>query len=231
MRKALAASPLAGAAIAGATFVVLYPILGVALWIAFVAAGGALVASALAAGVAVVRGRSRGETHEPPIRMNPMVNVAVLRARYFVALVLALVGGFMVVESFAFSTGTAASISFALGIATAAIGVGFYVMRLRSPKQVVAMFGDRIHLIVWDVLALAFTVLGAWNIVQSLVFGTSTARWLTFADGLGLLGLSLAGLVLHELSTERVVHALEVVGTAPARSEKVESDGEPVRAG
>jgi hypothetical protein len=79
-------------------------------------------------------------------------------------------------------------------------------------------------------LALAVAVLGAWNIVQSQVFAQGTVRWLTFADGLGLLGLALGGLVLHELSTERVVHALEVVGSAIDSDREAEADREPVRA-
>ncbi len=36
--------------------------------------------------------------------------------------------------------------------------------------------------------------------------------WLSFAGALGVLALSLIGLTVHELSTERVVHSLEVSG-------------------
>jgi len=53
-------------------------------------------------------------------------------------------------------------------------------------------------------------ILGAWTIVASLVFGGSAVTWLGFASGVALAGLAFAGLTLHELSTERVVHAFEV---------------------
>ena len=52
------------------------------------------------------------------------------------------------------------------------------------------------------------------------VFSAGTSRWLTFADALGLIVAALAGLAVHELSTERVVHSLEVIGESGG------SDGE-----
>jgi hypothetical protein len=53
-------------------------------------------------------------------------------------------------------------------------------------------------------------VIAGWNIVASLVFAAPAAIWLMFANGCGLLAIALAGLTLHEVSTERVVHSLEV---------------------
>jgi hypothetical protein len=53
-------------------------------------------------------------------------------------------------------------------------------------------------------------VLGAWTIVASLVFAGSTVIWLGFASGIALFALALLGLTLHEFSTERVVHSIEV---------------------
>jgi hypothetical protein len=220
MRRALVALSLSGPLLAGATFVVLYPILGVALWIAFIAAGGVLLADGFAVSAKLARrarvgaaGSDRG-TGQSAVRINPIVRVTVLRVRFFVSLALALAGGFMVVETFAFSTSTATAISFALGIAVVTVAVAFYIGRLGSPKQVVWLFRGRVRVPAWDALALLVGTIGAWNIVQTQVFADATSRWLTFADGLGLLGLTLAALVLHELSTERVVHALEVVRSA-----------------
>jgi hypothetical protein len=58
-------------------------------------------------------------------------------------------------------------------------------------------------------------LLGAWMIVASMVFGGLVITWLGFASGVALIALALAGLTLHELSTERVVHSFEV--RAPER--------------
>ena len=233
MHKRFPAVSLPGVLLAGITFVVLYLIIGVALWVAFVATGGALLAYGAAAALArgwAPSGAVSGGTEEPALHVNPIVDVGVLRARYLVTLGLALTGGFLVVDSFAFSTGTATAISFALGIAVAAVAVAFYLARVGATKQVVGLLRGRMHVAAWDLLALAVGAIGAWNIVQTQVFAQSTVKWLTFADGLGLLGLTLGGLVLHELSTERVVHALEVVGSAIGSEQEPKTDREPARA-
>jgi hypothetical protein len=96
----------------------------------------------------------------------------------------------------------------------------FYLGRLGSPKQVIGLLRERIQIPLWDLLAFTVGAIGAWNIVQSQVFGAGAVKWLSFADGLALLGLSLAGLLVHELSTERVVHALEVVSPDSVAAER-----------
>jgi hypothetical protein len=50
--------------------------------------------------------------------------------------------------------------------------------------------------------------------VASIVFSASVVTWLGFASGIGFVGLALIGLTLHELHTERVVHAFDVRTTA-----------------
>jgi hypothetical protein len=220
MRKAIGLSTAIGVLIVGATFVVLYPILGVALWIAFVATGGAMLSYSAGAVAALADGGANARRGESALSISPVLDVGVLRLRYAVTLALAIAGGFMVVESLAFSSGAMTAISFALGIGIVTLAGAFYVSRLGSPKQVIGMLRQRIQIPVWDVLAVVVGAIGAWNIVQSQVFGPMAVKWLTFADGLGLLGAALCGLIVHELSTERVVHALEVV--APSDGATVE---------
>jgi hypothetical protein len=53
------------------------------------------------------------------------------------------------------------------------------------------------------------------------VFSAGTAKWLTFADGLAMVGIGLLALILHELSAERVVHAIEIVETADGKDQYV----------
>jgi hypothetical protein len=62
-------------------------------------------------------------------------------------------------------------------------------------------------------------ILAAWTIVASLIFAGTTLTWLVFGSGLGFVGLAYAGLVLHEIRTEHVVHTL-------ALSEEREREGE-----
>jgi hypothetical protein len=58
-----------------------------------------------------------------------------------------------------------------------------------------------------------FGVLGlvaAWTAVAALVFGGAVAGWLAFADAIAMAVIAGAALALHEISTVRVVHTLEV---------------------
>jgi hypothetical protein len=57
--------------------------------------------------------------------------------------------------------------------------------------------------------------LAVWTIVVSTVFTGDTVKWLSFGEGLGFAALALAGLIAHELSTERVVHAFAVQEERP----------------
>lgn len=71
-------------------------------------------------------------------------------------------------------------------------------------------------------------VLGAWTIVASLVFVPTTAATLGFASALGFVALGVVGLTAHELTTERVVHSLEVEESEGAR--RPLADRQPVAA-
>lgn len=211
----------------GIAFVVLYPILGVTLWVSLFGAAGAIVLASLAAGIAI-RGSS---ADEGGLSLNPIVDVEVLRVRYAATLCLALLAGFMVVQTFAFAGGTVQSIGFALGIALVAAGGAGLMLSLtrQGPKQRITSPALRVP--VWDIIGALTTGIGAWQIVQTLVFSTGTSRWLTFANGCALVVFALIGLVMHELSTERVVHALELVGVAVDGDEAAERTATRIPAG
>jgi hypothetical protein len=53
-------------------------------------------------------------------------------------------------------------------------------------------------------------VIGTWTIVASVVFSLHTVMWLGFSSAAALVALGVLGLTIHELSTERVVHSIEV---------------------
>jgi hypothetical protein len=138
--------------------------------------------------------------------------------RYWLpTMALALAGGFLVVETEAFGTSTAVSIAFAVAIAVTLLE--FAAMRAARRRD------ERVFM--W--LPGAGALLGAWTIVAMNVFPTLTERWLAFASGLGILGLALAALTLHELKSERVVHSIEVRkhATASGPSDAARHVGEP----
>ncbi len=120
-----------------------------------------------------------------------------LGIRYSSYLVTALVAGFIVVVSQAFAPSTAAWIAFGAGV--------FFIVaasiRMLEPGIV--------HRLVHGSIG----ILGILIVIEALLASGSTVVWLSFAGALGVLALALIGLTVHELSTERVVHSLEVSST------------------
>ena len=125
-----------------------------------------------------------------------------MNSRFITNVAMTLIGGFLVVVSLAWSPPVFMWVMFAGGIAAILLAPAAVL-----PDRGLGQRG----------LDAALTILGAWTIVASLVFAGSTITWLGFASGCAFVALALAGLVLHEVSTERVVHSLEVSGPA-ARS-------------
>jgi len=131
-----------------------------------------------------------------------------MRIRYFSFLSLAIAAGFLVVVSQAFTAFDIANL--ALGV-----GIGMLVVALGAAA--------RFHRHVPSLLSgVAAAAISAWMIVASQVFALGTVQNLTFAEALGILGVSLAALTAHELTTERVVHSL-----APHRMAATEYDAMP----
>jgi hypothetical protein len=75
------------------------------------------------------------------------------------------------------------------------------------------LFGRTLGL--WSTLAGGMASIAIWEIVGAAVFVPNVSRWLTLANGLLIATLALAGLVAHEICTERVVHVIEVVERPP----------------
>ncbi|HLH64348.1 MAG TPA: hypothetical protein VKV27_01480 [Solirubrobacteraceae bacterium] len=118
-----------------------------------------------------------------------------MNSRYLTNIALAVMGGFVVVVSQAWSVPVFMWIMFAAGV-LAILLAGSALLPRRGLAQ--------------RVLDGIIAVLGAWTVVASLVFAGSTVTWLGFASGVAFVGLALLGLTLHELRTERVVHSFQV---------------------
>ena len=100
----------------------------------------------------------------------------------YVALLMALAAGFVIVTTFAFGHGTANAIDFGISIGLTAASVGAYLVGTSRLERAGA---------------LASYLVGAWAIlVTAGVFSGSTQRWLTFASAAAIVGLSVAGQVV-----------------------------------
>jgi hypothetical protein len=228
--KGIVAVP--GVLFAAYLWLLLDVILGVPIWVAFIAAAGALAAYAAGA-VALVARRSASAVKADPRRgdivvgddrvlVNPLLNVAALRLRFTLSLSVMLLAGWVIVETLAFSPSAQRWISFACGILAVVFGAASYAgyrLRSRDAKQSVVIPSLGYRFTPWQLLSGSVTVLGIWQIVETLVFTNMQTRWLTFANACALLILALVGLVVHEFSTERVVHVLEVAGLRPRAEE------------
>jgi hypothetical protein len=53
-------------------------------------------------------------------------------------------------------------------------------------------------------------VVGIWSVVEALIFTGDTLMWVSFATALAAGLIAIVGLIDHEMSTERVVHELQV---------------------
>jgi hypothetical protein len=119
-----------------------------------------------------------------------------MSTRYLTNIALALVAGFLVVASQAFTASAYAWLSFAGGVAIGAVALCGLALRGRGGVQ--------------RAIDAAVVVLGAWTVVSSLVFATGSVIWLGFSAAVAVLALAITGLTANELGAEQVVHSLQV---------------------
>lgn len=123
-----------------------------------------------------------------------------MSTRFISNLLLALAGGVVIVATQAFAPSVLAWIAFGV------TGVGVLLLMAATALAV-----GRGH--VQRTLDAVAAVLAAWTIVETLVFSGMVMVWLTFGAAAAIVAIGAAGLIAHELSTERVVHSLEDVRT------------------
>ena len=132
-----------------------------------------------------------------------------IRSRYpFLAMGNLLGGGFLLVGVFAWAAATAAWLGFAISIPLLLFGLAMAYSALRGGAAV----GERIGV---TTIGLITSLIAGWTIIASLVFASSTARWVIFASACAHVILSMASLVIREITTERVVHHLDVAEREP----------------
>ena len=141
------------------------------------------------------------------------------RQRFYFNLTVLGAAMLLIVAAVAFSPAAARGVGLGIGIGAFA-GSLLYVSLLVHQRRMEGSPELRLHghsIGLWSVLGGAVAGFAGWEIVQSAVFVAAVSRWLTLANGLVIAFLACAGLVAHEISTERVIHVLEVVERPPSR--------------
>jgi hypothetical protein len=116
-------------------------------------------------------------------------------SRYFTNILIALLGGTLVVFSQTLGYGAVEWTGFGVGIAVLLISI---VAQLDLQRGIAQRGLD---------VAMAVTA-GTLIVFAAGAFSGATLVWLVFAFGLGFVGLSLAGLTLHEVESWRAAHDL-----------------------
>jgi hypothetical protein len=144
----------------------------------------------------------------------------VQRERFFFNLGAVGAAVMLIVASIAFGVDAVRGIGLGIGIGGALVSFWFTAMNVHDralPGHIeVRMSRRRVGL--WTALAAAVMTVALWEAIQSAVFAPDPTRWLTFANGLVVATLAFAGLIAHELCTERVVHVLQIVDSPRDRT-------------
>ncbi|HET6550615.1 MAG TPA: hypothetical protein VFG79_19275 [Solirubrobacter sp.] len=120
-----------------------------------------------------------------------------MRIDFISRLALLLAAGFLVIVSLVWTGGTIQWLFVVGGIVMIALAANGLIRRSAPQRTLDGLLA----------------VLGAWSIVQALVFSGSALEWISFATALGAAAIGTIGLMIHETTTERVVHELSVVGS------------------
>lgn len=121
--------------------------------------------------------------------------MAALSPRYALDVVTMLGGGFLALSALTFSSGVAGWLGFGVSTGIAVLALAGALLTRRMSARI----GHG-----------ATAVVAIWSLIAALVFSGTALTWLVFADALGLLVVALADLTVHEVTTERVVHAIDV---------------------
>lgn len=133
---------------------------------------------------------------------------------------LALAGALVVLMTFALTApghhhAPVRWVAFAIGIGATCIALSALTERVLPATRGSADRG-RFDRIAGLVLSASSAAIAIAMIVTMAVFSGATARWVAFALGCGLVGASLLAYAVHELTSERVRHELEIAEPAPA---------------
>lgn len=137
---------------------------------------------------------------------------------------LALAGAFVVLSTFVWPVAgqpvSSRWLVFAVGIAATAIALVSLVERVLPRRADSLNESGSVARAAGILLTAASAAVSAGLIVLMAVLNGSDARWWAFGLGAGIVGVSLVALVIHELTSERVRHELEIAHLTTARTEQ-----------
>ncbi|SRR5579884_1221072 len=134
---------------------------------------------------------------------------------------LALAGSLVVLMSFALTApgrhhASPQWIAFAIGIAATCAALSALLERTLARDDAGPGEGGLTGRAAAITITAASAALAIAMIVTMIVLSGSSARWVAFALGCGLVGASLLASIIHELTSERVRHELEIEVPVPA---------------
>lgn len=139
------------------------------------------------------------------------------RPRFFFNLGALTAAVLLIVASVAFGPEALKGIGLGIGCGGCAVSLAFVAVLVhhRRPKghPELWLFGHGVGL--WSMLAGAVASVTIWQIVGAAVLNFSVNRWVTLGNGVAIAILACVGLVAQEITTERIIHVLEVVERPP----------------
>jgi len=142
------------------------------------------------------------------------------RQRFFFNLGALVAAMLLIVAAAAFGPGAVKGMGLGIGSGGLAVSLLFMSVLVHQRRfdgyPELELFGRELGL--WSTLAGGVAGVATWEIIDVAVFNANVNRWLTLANGLLIAALGCAGLVAHEISSERVVHVIEVIERPPEDS-------------
>ena len=127
-----------------------------------------------------------------------------LSSRFLLDSLFVVAGAFLTVASMAWASGTAGWTAFGVSAGVTVLAAASAILAKKTSRRI----GHGL-----------LGVVALWSLVAALAFSGTALTWLVFADAIALGVLALADLALHEATTERIVHSLEV--NDPARDSRI----------
>ena len=118
-----------------------------------------------------------------------------LSSRFLLDSLFVLAGAFLTVASMAWASGTAGWTAFGVSAGVTVLAAASAARTKKTSQRV----GHGL-----------LSVVALWSLIAAVAFSGTALTWLVFADAIAVGVLALADLVVHEATTERIVHSLEV---------------------
>ena len=118
-----------------------------------------------------------------------------LSSRFLLDSLFVVAGAFLTVASMAWASGTAGWTAFGVSAGVTVLAAASAARTQKTSQRV----GHGL-----------LSVVALWSLIAAVAFSGTALTWLVFADAIAVGVLALVDLAVHEATTERIVHSLEV---------------------